>query len=124
MAGVDVRFSISSALEIKKKRGLETGGAVQKYVDETVIRFCEPYVPVDTGALRDSPKSSSPPGGGKVVYGKDYARKQYYENKGGEGLRGKMWFERMKADRGDEIITGAAERAGGRKMGKGKSNGI
>ena len=109
MAGFEVKFSLRSVGEIIKDRGLDKGGRVQKYIDETVIDFCEPYVPFDTGALKESPKSCSPPGGGQVVYGVPYARRQYYENKGDGGLRGARWFERMKADRLEEIVNGANE---------------
>ena len=103
MAEFGFRLSIKPTEQILKERGLEAGGRVQKYIDETVIDLCEPYVPVDTGALKESPRTSSPPGGGKVVYGVPYARKQYYENKGDGGLRGARWFERMKADRLNDI---------------------
>lgn len=109
-----MRLTLKTADDIKREHGLEQGGAVQQYIDGAVTGFCEPYVPYDTGALKSSPYNYSPPGGGKVIYGVDYARKQYLENKGGEGLRGAQWFARMKADRGNEIIEGAAIRAKGR----------
>ena len=109
-----MRLELKGVEEILRERGLENGGAVQEYIDSAVISFCEPYVPVDTGALKNSPYTYSPPGGGEVVYGVDYARKQYYENKGDGGLRGAKWFERMKADKGSDIIKGAAKIAGGK----------
>ncbi len=109
-----MRLELKTAADIKAERGLEEGGAVQRYVDGAVIQFCEPYVPFDTGALKNSPYTFSPPGEGRVVYGVEYAAKQYYTNKGGEGLRGARWFERMKADRLEEIVRGANEKAGGR----------
>lgn len=109
-----MRFTLKTAEEIKAEHGLEEGGSVQQYIDGAVISYCEPYVPYDTGALKSSPYSFSPPGEGRVVYGVDYARKQYNENKGGDGLRGARWFERMKADRLDDIVEGAASCAKGR----------
>lgn len=115
MAEFKFSISVKTAEEIRRARGLEKGGAAQKCVDEAVIELCEPYVPYLTGALKSSPYRFSPPGGGKVVYGVEYAEKQYYENKGGEGLRGARWFERMKDDRGEEIIQRAAQAVGGRK---------
>ena len=108
-----MKLTLKTADEIKREHGLEKGGAVQRYIDGEVIRMSEPYVPLDTGALKESPYTCSPPGEGRVVYGVDYARKQYFENKGDGGLRGARWFERMKADRGEEILRGAAEIAGG-----------
>lgn len=107
MAGSGFRLSIKPKGKIMEELGLEPGGRVQKYIDEAVIDFCEPYVPVDTGALKESPRTCSPPGGGQVVYGVPYARKQYYENRGDGGLRGARWFDRMKADRLEDIVRGA-----------------
>ena len=99
---------------MRREHGLENGGAVQRTVDEAVISLCEPYVPVDTGALQASPYTYSPPGEGRVVYGVDYAREQYLHNKGDGGLRGARWFDRMKADRIGDIVERAAAAAGGR----------
>lgn len=109
-----MRLELKDGDEIKREHGLEEGGAVQKYIDNTVIEFCEPYVPYDTGALKSSPYSYSTPGEGRVIYGVPYAKKQYYTNKGDGGLRGQRWFERMKADRLGEIVEGAAKAAGGK----------
>lgn len=109
-----MRFELKSAEQIKREHKIEEGGEVQRYIDEKVAEFCEPYVPVDTGRLRDSAKGNA--GSGKVIYNVDYAREQYYNNKGGEGLRGKMWFERMKADRGREIVQGSSEIAKGKAI--------
>lgn len=109
MAEQGLRLTLKPTDKILKERGLDKGGRVQKYVDGEVIRLCEPYVPFDTGALKESPYTYSPPGGGEVIYGVPYARKQYFENKGDGGLRGARWFERMKADHLDDIVRGAAE---------------
>lgn len=109
-----MKLALKTAEEIRREHNLEEGGAVQQYVDGTVIRFCEPYVPYDTGALKASPYKYSPPGEGEVVYGVNYAREQYYNTKGDGGLRGARWFDRMKADRGGEILEGAASCAKGR----------
>lgn len=91
------------------RRNLETNGKVQKFIDSEVIRLSEPYVPWATGTLaQTSPKIGTHIGSGEVVYKAPYARRQYYENRG-NGQRGKMWFERMKADHKDEILKGALE---------------
>ena len=74
-----------------------------------IIRLSEPYTPFDTGYLKNNaPKIGTSIGSGEVVYNAPYARRQYYENRG-NGQRGKMWFERMKADHKDEILSGALE---------------
>lgn len=107
MAEFNISFSMKPVSEIIGSRGLDKGGRVQKYIDKAVVDFCEPYVPYDTGTLKESPRSCSPPGGGQVVYGVPYASKQYYGNKGDGGLRGARWFDRMKADRLGDIVEGA-----------------
>lgn len=104
--------NINSRGEILKRRGLEKNGMAQQVLDNLVLQTCAPYVPFDTGMLRDSGTIHTVIGSGVVQYKTPYARKQYYENKGGLGLRGKMWFERAKADhlaawgRAVEDVTG------------------
>ena len=91
----------------------------QKYVDSEVLRLCDPYVPMDTGMLKKSGIEGTVLGSGLVEYIAPYARLQYYTNagRGKQGLtkqnshnykclRGKLWFERMKADHKDEILNG------------------
>ena len=86
------------------RRNLETNGKIQKFIDSEVIRLSEPYTPFDTGYLKNNaPKIGTSIGSGEVVYNAPYARRQYYEK------RGKMWFERMKADHKDDILRGALE---------------
>lgn len=87
----------------------------QKYIDSEVLRLSDPYVPMQTGMLKKSGISGTVIGSGKVEYIAPYGRKQYYENAGmgkeglnktGGGLRGKFWFERMKANHKKEILKG------------------
>lgn len=85
---------------------------VQVYVDNEVLRRCDPYVPMDTGVLKKSGTLGTVVGSGEVVYNAPYARRQYYTNSGDgnhnqSGLRGSYWFERMKADHKREILEGA-----------------
>ena len=37
--------------EIIRKRGLESSGKVQQFIDSEVLRRCQDYVPMDTGEL-------------------------------------------------------------------------
>ena len=60
------------------ERNLELGGAVQTAIDNAVIRYCQPYVPFETGTLAYSPYRASPPGNGEVIYETPYARYLYY----------------------------------------------
>ena len=90
----------------------------QKFVDSEVLRLSDPYVPMLTGTLKKTGITGTVLGSGEVDYTAPYARRNYYENGGRgkeglnasggvKGLRGKQWFERMKADHKDEILKGA-----------------
>lgn len=80
----------------------------QKFVDSEVLRLSDPYVPMKTGMLKKSGISGTVIGSGVVEYTAPYAKRQYYTNSG-KGQRGKLWFERMKADHKDEIMKKARE---------------
>lgn len=94
-------------------RGLGKNGKVQRFIDSEVLRLSDPYVPMDTGKLKQSGTQHTRIGSGDVQYKTPYARRQYYENRG-SGTRGKLWFERMKGNHKDQILRGAANVAGGR----------
>ena len=80
---------------------------VQRYIDSEVIRLCEPYTPFDSGYLKNNaPRIGSVIGSGVIRYNAPYAKRQYYSNKG-SGQRGRLWFERMKADHKNDILRGA-----------------
>lgn len=88
----------------------------QKFVDGEILRLCSPYIPLRTSMLIKSGQLGTDVGSGLVQWIAPYARAQYYRH-GSPGsitgrLRGPMWFERMKADHGREIINGARDRAG------------
>lgn len=101
--------------KIIKKRGLESGGKVQQVIDSEVLRLMDPYVPLDTGTLRDNAIINSAIGSGKIVYRGPYARKQYYipMSHGNGDKRCAYWFEQMKKDGGKEKILNAARKAAG-----------
>lgn len=120
---IDTQVTMHKSVNaILAERGLEDGGDVQKSIDENVIQLSVPYVPFLTGFLAvQSPILGTIVGSGLVVYKAPYAKPNYYRNsgKGKEGtarggLRGRHWFDRMKADHGQEIIRKAAEIAGGK----------
>lgn len=140
MPKIDSKFFTEPVDAILQKRGLEKGGEVQKYIDNEVLRLSTPYVPFQTGNLANSGIRGTNIGSGLVVYDAPYARFQYYgvvmvgETSGsawanknerkvttdkpltyhGGGKRGKMWFERMKADHKQDILRNAAKIAGGK----------
>lgn len=65
-----------------------------------VKRLSDPYVPMDTGVLKNSARTV----GGSVWYSTPYARRQYYEHKGA-GLRGARWEQRMMRSKGAELTA-------------------
>lgn len=82
----------------------------QRYVDTKCIELMEDYVPVamprfkNRGKMSRSHKIEKP---GVVINTEPEARREYYINKGGAGGKhGKLWLDRMKADRGHEILRG------------------
>lgn len=104
-----------------KKRSEANFNNAQKFVDSEVLRLTDPYVPFRNGKLKESGKLGTVIGSGIVEYIAPYAEDQYYNNKGKgtdglnasngtKGLRGAFFFERMKADHGDEIEKGVKEK--------------
>jgi hypothetical protein len=128
---IGTKFKIHSLQKSLSGRGLEERGRVQKFIDSEVLRKSEPYIPMDTGKLKQSGISGTTIGSGKVVYNSPYARYQYYGKvmvgsapkrltstnlsyHAGDSRRGSYWFERMKADHVGDILKGAAKMLGGR----------
>lgn len=90
--------------------------SVQAYVDQQVLRLNEPYIPKDTGALKQSGILFTNIGEGEVKYRTVYARRWYYmparfQQGSGSGMntvgRGNYWFERMKREHLQKILAGA-----------------
>lgn len=97
-----------------KRLGLDERGDIQKVIDSEVLRLNEPYVPFDTGALKQSGPLNTEIGSGEVKYRTVYARRQYYIPMNHEGQRCAYWFEQMKASGGKEKILSAARKAVGK----------
>ena len=101
--------------------GLEEHGRVQCTVDETFLMGVEPYVPMDTGLLKDSARLHTDIGSGEIVWdAENKARRLYYgeedwnwSNGGMQegGLRGPYWAERYFQNGGREEIEKAAREA-------------
>ena len=90
------------------------GGALttaQIFVDNEILRLCDPYIPMLTGMLIKSGILGTKVGSGLVQWIAPYAAAQYYMvrvNPSTTGpLRGPFWFERMKEVFGRAIIKGA-----------------
>lgn len=78
--------------------------AAQKWLDNEVLKDCEPYVPFRTGNLARSGPLGTKLGSGKVIYNAPYARRVYYA-RGTKFSKQKHpqacaeWFEKAKAVR-------------------------
>lgn len=115
---MSVEIKLNPPEQIVKRLGLDEGGRVQRFFTSEVARLCDPYIPFDTGTLKNT-KNVTPT---YIHYVSPYAAKQYFENEGREmkrggkisrgfhetrrynGLRGKYWDKRMMADKGDQLV--------------------
>lgn len=116
---IKVKLELTPKKAMLAKRGLQKGGRVQQYLDSEVLRCSDPYVPFLNGPLKRSGITSTVVGSGMVHYETPYAVKNYYHNRGmGKqgmakgGLRGRLWFERMKADHMKSILEGVKRISG------------
>lgn len=74
----------------------------QRWLDNEVLKDCQPYVPMRSGNLMDSGVTGTTIGSGNVVYNAPYARKMYYGehfnfSKAKHPQACAMWFEKAKA---------------------------
>lgn len=89
---------------------LDAGFAKVQYAfSQHVAKTVDPYVPFDTGMLKNSVNQASKFDEGLLVYNTPYARKQYYLHEQGAGLhgdnrlRGSYWGQRALADVGEHL---------------------
>jgi hypothetical protein len=136
----NVRLKMKPVNQLINERGLNSGGKVQKFIDQETIRYMDPYTPRITGALIKSVTQGSKIGSGDLIYSSPYARYLYYGklmvssvtgsayamhgeskvltdrdleySKASNPMAGPYWFERMKADHKDDILNGARKIAG------------
>ena len=120
--------------ELLKRRGLQEGGPVQKFVDSESMRYMSDYMPRrQAGELEHMMVLGTVIGSGQIDIPGPYA---HYLNEGilyvspttgsawakkdeikvptdqelqytGAPMRGKKFFDRMKADHKDDILAGA-----------------
>ena len=92
--------------------GAEKTAALQKAqyaLAQEAAKLIDPYVPFDTGTLKNSVNQASDFKGGVLVYNTPYARRQYYLHEQGKGLhgenglRGSYWGQRALADIGEHL---------------------
>jgi hypothetical protein len=134
------RLDMNSLSQLMKERGFQDKGSVQKFIDSEVIRLMSPYVPMRGGELDKSATISTVIGSGLVQQNTPYARFQYYgkvmvdpetnspwarpgvkkvvtdrdlvHDASRHPQAGPFWFERMKADKKEDILEGAKKIAG------------
>ncbi|TQI66264.1 minor capsid protein [Clostridium sp. KNHs216] len=92
--------------------------AAQKWLDNEVIKDCDPFVPFRTGELDLSAKLGTDIGSGEVDYIAPYARKMYYGlsfdfDRSSHPQAQAQWFEAAKAVHKQTWINGAKKLAGG-----------
>lgn len=137
-----VEFNISMAETIKRKRGLQEGGSVQQLVDSEVMRYMSDYMPRrQAGELEHMMVMATVIGSGQIdipgpyahylhegilyvspTTGSSWAKKDEIKvptdrelTYAGAPMRGKKFFDRMKADHKDDILRAAqamADRGG------------
>lgn len=124
--GLSARLVWNPDFQPRRQGGFDRA---QAYVDSEVLRRSDPLTPMQTGMLRKSGILGTEIGSGEVTWIAPYARYQYYGRvmvgrapkaltdreltyTGAPG-RGKLWFERMKAQHGSDILAGARRIAGG-----------
>lgn len=88
----------------KKAKGF---ASAQEFIDSECLRYMDPLTPRRTGYMIKSAQLGTVNGSAEIEYLAPYARKQYYENSGDNGNRGKLWFERMKTAKAETIQKGA-----------------
>lgn len=82
--------------------------SIQRFIDNTVVRHMNPYIPMRTGILAKSVILGSRMGSGELVFVVPYSRKVYYSenmrfSKSRHQLAQAKWVEGMKAARMPQI---------------------
>ena len=116
-------FDIKAEMRINAEKmmlqmGLGADHGAQKFLANSIAAYCDPYVPIESGALKDNYQISGD--GTQIIYPGPYARYQYYgEVMAGSApkhytgraidyddspIRGKEWDKRMWADKHDEVL--------------------
>lgn len=115
---VKVKIDIPTA-KILKSRGLGSDTGARKYLASEVKRLCDPYVPMQQGALKNIVTIAAD--GSQLIYTQPYAHYQYYGKVmagrapkhytgddltyHGAPMRGPQWDKRMIADKSKNLET-------------------
>lgn len=123
MFSVDVKkIRIDSAGKIEKRLGIDTNGKAMVFFRDEVARLCDPYVPMNTGTLKNT---KTYPNSHSIKYVQPYAHYMYkgkvamgsskpagikrtISNKPikyqGAPKRGAKWDKRMMSDNKDKVV--------------------
>lgn len=102
----DFKITLRPGLQADMDAGF---AKVQYAFSQQVAKTVDPYVPFDTGTLKNSVNQASNFKEGLLVYNTPYARRQYYLHEQGTclhgetGLRGSYWGQRALADIGEHL---------------------
>lgn len=112
--GLKLEFKPAEAL-IKARR---LDGPAELFLANEVARSCDPYIPMQTGTLKNTKQIIQTASGTVLKYTQPYARRQYYSGRAPGGgnygpLRGRYWFERAKTDHRPEWLRSTAAYTGG-----------
>ena len=128
-----VELEIQPIEVLLEKHGLQPGGPVQKVIDSEAMRYMSPYMPRrQAGELEHMMVMSTVIGSGEIntpgplhegilyvspTTGSAWAKKNEIKvptdrvlKYTGAPMRGKKWFERMKADHKGDILEAAQAR--------------
>ena len=106
---IDLKLRFRPGFQAEMDKGFQK---VQYAFSQQVAKAVDPYVPFDTGTLKNSVNQASDFKEGLLVYNTPYARAQYYlhpmgqsnELRGGaDRFRGSYWGQRAIADHKDEL---------------------
>lgn len=131
------KLEIKATDVIKKRRGLQDFGPVQKFIDSESMKRMYKYEPFGSGGLANSTTLFTKVGSGQInqytpgarylyygklmvssITGSAWARKGEKKilteidlnySKAEHPLAGPFWFKRMAADNKDDILKGAQE---------------
>lgn len=108
MSKVEVEFYNMMATIARLEGQLDKA---QRWLDNEVLKDCQPYVPMRSGNLMDSGVTGTTIGSGEVVYTAPYARRMYYGthfnfSKAKHPQACAQWFEKSKSVNKDKWREG------------------
>lgn len=108
-----MKFSVITRPAYTVNRFKPKYARAQQWLDNEVLKDCDPYVPFRTGNLVRSGQRGTKLGSGLVVYNAQYAARCYYGNMKFNRMKHpkatREWFEKAKAVNRKKWLDGAAK---------------